>query len=791
MSRYILPLAASGVFALKHYVALALLALMAYLIGRRLTWRLDYDSAVERICFSVALGLGAISYLVLLLGLLHLLYRSVLLASLIGFALMCHSVWKDWFHRLRTLGKPKVMRKLWLAIILVAALPFFALPLYPPTDWDATQYHLAAAKIYSQHHAVVFTPYLRYPVFPQTNQMLFAGALVVYDDILAQQTQLLMLIALAAALVAFGRRYLSLRAGLWAAALLLASPIVIWLGSIAYADAGLMFFVFMSCYAFWNWQQTRRYAWLILSGAFGGLAFGAKYTALFFVLVLWMSTLWTGWKEKKYAPALIFAGVVFLVAGPWLARSIYYSGNPLFPFFEDFFTAVFGHGQIAPEDFREMIGASLGIGSGRSVYAFFALPWRFIFNQQAFIPEAAVSIICAALLPLTVAGAAVNTHVRLLLLLAVGYTLFWFIGYQMARYLVPAFPFFSLATAGSVDWWLMAGGRWSGGGGRYRPPEAGTVATPAITLLVCMLLLIPSWRYAVQRVWAEGPIPTTDVQRTNYLTVRLPIYPIYQFLNSRAGTDYRVFALDHVRMAYFADGTFLGDSYGVARYNRVTARMQTGETLYRELTDLGVSYFLVNFDREPFNLPRDDSFQRLFRPIFIRSRAVLYDLDSGSQSPAIGVNLLRNSGFEQTREGQPVDWISAGGPRVDVGTTEDGRSGSAALFCEGKTDSVYQQVAVRPRGIYRFSYDARSPGPNGQALFQVHWIDATGKPLGKDVQELPIEPEWRRYQTDLIAPAGTSQARVFLIPHLQSHVWFDECSFSEITYALNNPAKGV
>src|SRR6185295_17061849 len=153
----------------------------------------------------------------------------------------------------------------------------------------------------------------------------------------------------------------------------------------------------------------------------------------------------------------------------------------------------------------------------------------------------------------------------------------------------------------------------------YRPPGVGALAMPAITVLVCGLVLIPSWLYAVQRVRAEGPIPTTDVQRTNYLTVRLPIYPIYQFLNSRAGTDYRVFALDHVRMAYFADGTFLGDSYGVARYNRVTARMQTGETLYRELADLGVSYFLVNFDREPFTLPRDDSFQRLFRPIFIRS----------------------------------------------------------------------------------------------------------------------------------------------------------------------------
>jgi hypothetical protein len=66
-------------------------------------------------------------------------------------------------------------------------------------------YHLPFAKIYTQENRIVFTPYLRYAVSPQTNEMLFTLALLVYDGVAAQLIQFLMMGLLTVGFFAFGQ----------------------------------------------------------------------------------------------------------------------------------------------------------------------------------------------------------------------------------------------------------------------------------------------------------------------------------------------------------------------------------------------------------------------------------------------------------------------------------------------------------------------------------------------------------------------------------------------------------
>src|SRR5690348_2934084 len=76
-------------FILIHYAAVALLALVSFVIGKRLTRRLEYNNFAEEVAFCVALGLGAIAYGVLFLGLIGGLYAWVVIsvvALLIGIA---------------------------------------------------------------------------------------------------------------------------------------------------------------------------------------------------------------------------------------------------------------------------------------------------------------------------------------------------------------------------------------------------------------------------------------------------------------------------------------------------------------------------------------------------------------------------------------------------------------------------------------------------------------------------------------------------------------------------------
>ena len=372
-------------FALLHYFAIGLIALVSYLLGRRLTRRVSYHSLLEEISFSVAIGLGLIAYLTMILGLIGLLYFWLIILLLLIAVLICSPLrhFSDFSFRLswEWLGRLRKRNKLSLVLVLVVSallVPICLLPLYPPTGFDSTMYHLAYAKIYTQNHQIVLTPYLRFPVFPQTNEMLFTLSLLLFDDVTAQLIEFLMMTVLAMALIAFGQRFFTKGAGLWSAAILLQSPLVVWLGSAAYIDMGLMLFVTMAVYALWNWLHLRAQEWLILSGVLCGLAIGTKYTALFFLFALASIVLYRGLRDRKYQPLIVFSLLAVLVPLPWFIRNFYYTRNPVFPFFYEMFGQLFGYGLWKPEHFQGILDDFSNNGYGRSLKSLIMLPWHVI-----------------------------------------------------------------------------------------------------------------------------------------------------------------------------------------------------------------------------------------------------------------------------------------------------------------------------------------------------------------------------------------------------------------------------
>ncbi len=210
----------------------------------------------------MALGLGLLAHLVLALGLAGLLSPAVVAAVVLCILAACRLGRRHVPERRSPEPAPgpggDTRRSVVIVIALaalVAALPIVLLPLYPPTTWDATSYHRASAKLYVQNGGVVLTPYLRFAVFPQTNDMLFTFALLFWNDIGAQLVQFLMMLLAAAMTYAWGRDLGSPRVGLWAAALWLGSPVVLYLGAVAYIDVGLTLFVTCATYAFFKWAQ--------------------------------------------------------------------------------------------------------------------------------------------------------------------------------------------------------------------------------------------------------------------------------------------------------------------------------------------------------------------------------------------------------------------------------------------------------------------------------------------------------------------------------------------------------
>lgn len=612
-------------FFLNHFFALASIAFIAYLIGRRLTRSVIYICILEQIVFSVAVGLAIVAYTILFLGLAGLLYRGIVVSVLLAGALIClPSLPTGWTGKLTSIMKTAAQgRKITVTIVItilavVLSLPAVLLPLYPPTAFDATLYHLAVAKVYAENHAISLTPFLRFPVFPQHNQMLFTLALILYDDILAQLIEFLLMIILAAALVAFGRRYFSTRAGLWGAALFLSNPLVIWLGSVAYVDMCLMLYVTMSVYGFYNWLQSREQKWLFLAGSFCGVAIVTKYPALLFLLLLGIAILYMSLKDRRLAPTIIFSVTSLAAATPWFLRNTYYTGNPIFPFFNRRIGQWFGYRLWRPEYLVGLYETSFEgfnkVGVGTSFKSLITLPWNLAFNQSVFLGwSASLSSIYFFLIPVLLFGGIKSKLIRGLIVLALAHTLFWYYTIQDIRYLLPALPILGLAEAASVDL-LLSWVHLFNKGLRFK----------VITAMAAVLLLLPGWQYARDNLKRFGKIPVNQQERDSYLTRHLPSYPAYKFLNQVEGRSYTVYSIFDGNMVYFVDGVYMGDFWGPARYSRVLDKLNDGAALYVELRDLKADYLLVNNESGRVNLVQDASFNAHFETTFKQGKITLF-----------------------------------------------------------------------------------------------------------------------------------------------------------------------
>ena len=138
-------------------------------------------------------------------------------------------------------------------------------------------YHLAAPAQYLRHGKIVELPYDHHSYFPFTMEMLFLWGLALRGPVLAKLFHWLMLPLCCAALVAIGKRHLSLRAGLLAAALFASLPFVLIEATTAYVDLGLTAFVLLAYLCFANWKSTGEGSWLISCGLFCGFCLGTKY----------------------------------------------------------------------------------------------------------------------------------------------------------------------------------------------------------------------------------------------------------------------------------------------------------------------------------------------------------------------------------------------------------------------------------------------------------------------------------------------------------------------------------
>ncbi|MBV9866751.1 MAG: glycosyltransferase family 39 protein [Abitibacteriaceae bacterium] len=271
------------------------------------------------------------------------------------------------------------LRGLDLALVLYLCLVFvitFILTLAPPSggDYDSLVYHLAAPRQYLRAHAIHELPYDHHTYFPFTMEMLYMLGLGLRGPVLAKLFHWWMLPLSCGAVVAMGQRHLSLRAGLWGAALFASLPVVQAEASTAYIDLGLTAYSCLAFLCFVNWLESDDRWWLAWSGVFCGFCLGIKYLGalIFGWLLLWAigrQVMARKFDLKATSTFLIWA---LVLGGGWYVRNWVWTGNPVFPFAYGLF-----HGRgWSPEMAAAYTADQIKFGFGRSPLDWLWLPWR-------------------------------------------------------------------------------------------------------------------------------------------------------------------------------------------------------------------------------------------------------------------------------------------------------------------------------------------------------------------------------------------------------------------------------
>jgi hypothetical protein len=259
-----------------------------------------------------------------------------------------------------------------------------------------------------------------------------------------------------------------------------------------------------------------------------------------------------------------------------------------------------------------------------------------------------------------------------------------------------------------------------------------------------------------------------------------------EFLNRTRGDHYTLYTLEFGNLAYYADGRFMGDWFGPARYSLITDTSFRSPQLYQQLRKLGANYFLVAENHRD----RDEVAESVLAPDFLNGRfrlvyaglsSLLFELEDQPVEVAVPAELLNNRGFEQLSAGAPSGWSAAGTPLVDASEIQAYESRTAIRA--DRNDYLTQRVPVQSGAIYLLRNVTRAAKPGQFARLQINWMNRKGDSLvAVDIQVIPVDSAWHRHTLAAMAPPDASWADVYASVHEDSEVWFDDFSFAALHY---------
>lgn len=270
-------------------------------------------------------------------------------------------------HSLHPETESQVSKWWWIVLVPFLVLSAHAAAQAPGFLWreegfgyDVLEYHLQVPREFVESGRIAYLPHNVYAMFPLNVEMLFAAAMLLRGDAIEAAVAAnyihLFLGVLAVFAVWVAAREWSAGSALVAAIAFGASGWIVYLSGLAYVEHGLLFFgaaataatsraLRLGVASLHDATKSRAATrWTALAGALAGFACGCKYTAAPLIAApLALAAMCRAAADDRW-PARLGRGAVFVVSclvtfGPWLARNVAETGNPVFPLANGWFQA--------------------------------------------------------------------------------------------------------------------------------------------------------------------------------------------------------------------------------------------------------------------------------------------------------------------------------------------------------------------------------------------------------------------------------------------------------------------